>query len=764
MRQFELVETVQSYDPTADVDLIDRAYVFALRAHRGQKRASGEPYVTHPQAVAEILTEMRLDDATISAALLHDVVEDTPATVAEISELFGDEIADLVDGLTKIKQLDLVTKKAEQAENFRKLLLAFSSDIRVLLVKLADRLHNMRTLGIMREEKRRRIAEETLDIYAPLAGRMGMQGMRDELEALSFQYAEPEAHEAIVARLDDLQTRNAGLIEEVKAELEERLRTDGIVPVVSGREKRPYAIWRKMEDKHLDFEQLSDMYAFRVVVRSVADCYRILGLVHTTWPAVPGRFKDYISVPKQNDYQSLHTTVIGPRNQRVELQIRTERMNEIAEYGVAAHTLYKERTARDQDARRPALEQSNAYAWLRRHAEAMLSRENSAEDVFEHTRLELFHDQVFCFTPKGRIIALPRGATAIDFAYAVHTDVGNRCVGCKINRRPAPATTVLQNGQEVEIICSDKADPPAAWEQIAVTGRARSAIRRGVKENRKRQYGELGRHILTNAFAKIDEAFSDEKIASALHRLTQKSVDDVVVAVARGELAAAVVVRAVFPSSDLPAEPKPPRRARNRLEGAGAVADDGWFNLRNFFGLKFRVPGSAGGARTQDPTGLLESATVPIRGVANLPVSFAEGGAVPGDRIVGIVTPGVGISVFPIHSPLLELYESEPERWMDVTWDMDASPERFPSRLNVTALNEPGSLARIASLIGEEDANIDNLMMLRREADFTEMQIDLEVWDLGHLNTVMRGLRAIPVVHRVARVFATVERTKPSSP
>ena len=514
-RQYELVERVLSYQPSADEALLNRAYVYAMKAHGNQKRASGASFFSHPLEVATILAEMRLDDATIATALLHDTIEDTATTRGEIDALFGREIGKLVDGLTKIKKLDLVTKKAEQAENFRKLLLAISSDIRVLLVKLADRLHNMRTLGHMKPAKRKIIAEETMDIYAPLAGRMGMQWLREELEDHAFKALNPEAYLAVVERLKMLRERNQGLIDEIELALTGKLKEADVAGIVAGREKKPYAIWSKMERKQISLEQLSDIYAFRIVVPEVDDCYHALSVVHTTWHAVPGRFKDYISNPKQNDYQSIHTTIVGPRHQRVELQIRTERMHSVAEYGVAAHALYKDANGSHAPKGVVPSQDSNAYRWLR-HLVGMLLDGDNPEEFLEHTKLELFQDQVFCFTPKGRLIALPRGANPIDFAYAVHTDIGNTCVGAKINGRPMPLVTELRNGDEVEIICSKAQLPPSAWQSLAVTGKARSAIRRATRDAVRAQYGKLGREILVRAFQRREKTFSEESLTAAL--------------------------------------------------------------------------------------------------------------------------------------------------------------------------------------------------------------------------------------------------------
>src|SRR5215203_5678313 len=542
MRQYQLVERVKRYNPVTDEGLLNRAYVYAMMAHGGQKRASGDLFFAHPLEVAAILTDLKLDDATIAAAVLHDTIEDTTATLDEINRSFGREIGELVDGLTKIKRLDLVSKRAAQGENFRKLLLAIAADVRVLLVKLADRLHNMRTLHFMPEDKRKRIAEETLEIYAPLAGRMGIQEVREELEDLSFRHLNPEAYEMISRRLADVAKDSERLVDEIEKALTAKLGAKGVHAEVKGRQKRPYSIWRKMERKSVAFEQLSDVVGFRIVVDSIDDCYRALGVVHTTWPMVPGRYKDWISTPKQNDYRSIHTTVIGPGSQRVELQIRTHAMDEVAEYGIAAHALYKEGKT---DPAQLATE-SRAYQWLRRTVD-LLAEGDNPEEFLEHTKLELFHDQVFCFTPKGRLIALPRGATPIDFAYAVHTDVGNTAVGAKINGRMAPLLTELQNGDEVEIVRADGQTPPAAWESLVVTGKARAAIRRATRAAVRRQYAGLGRQILERAFERAGKEISDDKLKAALGRLARGTIEDVLAAVGRGEMFSGDVVRAVYP-------------------------------------------------------------------------------------------------------------------------------------------------------------------------------------------------------------------------
>ncbi len=720
MRQYELVDRVRAYNPDTDEDLLNRAYVYAMVAHGEQKRASGDPYFSHPLEVAAILTDLKLDDATIVAALLHDTIEDTEATRAEIDHLFGPEIGGLVEGLTKLKRLELVSREAKQAENLRKLLLAISDDVRVLLVKLADRLHNMRTLDFVPPASRQRIAEETLDIYAPLAGRMGMQEMREELEDLAFHSLDPEAYTVIQQRLDALTERNRNLVGEIEVQLSAKLAKSGMAARVIGRRKRPFSIWNKMERKSVGFEQLSDIFGFRIILKRTEECYAALGVVHTTWPVVPGRFKDYISTPKQNDYRSIHTTVIGPGKQRVELQIRTEEMDRVAEYGIAAHAFYKDGVGSPTELLK---RESNAFAWLR-HTIEILSESANPEEFLEHTKLELFHDQVFCFTPKGKLIALPRHANVIDFAYAVHTDVGNSAVGCKINGKFAPLASELQNGDEVEVLTSRaQSTPPSAWETLAVTGKARAAIRRATRAAVRDQYAALGRRIVERLFTRAKREYSDEKLKGALPRLARSSIDDVMVSVGRGELKASDVARAMYPDY------KEERIARFGPKKALSVR---------------KSPSLAPGA-----------VAIPIRGLnSDLPVKFApNGGAVPGDRIVGIVTPGEGITIYPIQSPALMDFEEMPERWLDVRWDVDEnSPQRFPARLFVENVNEPGSLAQVATVIAEHDGNIDNISMFRRSPDFTELTIDLEVYDLKHLSAIISQLRAKPVVSRVERV------------
>src|SRR5215471_1590935 len=536
IRQFELVERVKAYDPAADEDALNRAYVFAMKAHGSQSRASGDPYFSHPLGVAELLARMKLDSASIVTGLLHDTVEDTDATLEQIEQLFGKEVARLVDGVTKLSRIELQSDHTKHAENFRKLVLAMSADIRVLLVKLADRLHNMQTLNFIKDvDKRRRIALETLEIYAPLAERMGMQQMKDELENLSFAELYPDAKESIVQRLKYLREQGGEIVPRIIAELKRTLDAAGIEAWISGREKTPYSIWRKMQRKNIGFEQLSDIMAFRIVVPDVAACYQTLGVLHSTYSMVPGRFKDYISTPKPNNYRSLHTGVIGPERQRIEVQIRTREMHEGSELGVAAHWIYKQEAGRTDGPQ---------YRWLRELVDIL--EHSSAEEFLEHTKLEMFQDQVFVFTPKGDLIALPRGATPVDFAYAVHSQVGDTCVGAKINGRLLPLRTELVNGDQVEIVTSKAQTPSPTWERFVVTAKARARIRRFIRTQQRAQYLDLGRSIVQKAFRQEGHDFSERPLEGVLKNFNCATVEDLYVAVGEGVVTGREVVNAAF--------------------------------------------------------------------------------------------------------------------------------------------------------------------------------------------------------------------------
>ena len=712
IRQYELVERVKAYDPKVDEDALNRAYVFAMRAHGSQTRASGDPYFSHPLEVAGILTGMRFDCATIITALLHDTIEDTRATLEEVNEAFGDEVARLVDGVTKLSRLELQSDQTRQAENFRKLLLAMSEDIRVLLVKLADRLHNMRTLSYVQSaEKRRLVARETMEIFAPLADRIGMQGMKDELEDLAFAELNPDARGSVLARLAFLREQGNNQAPRIVEELQRTLSEAGVEASISGREKKPFSIWRKMERKNVEFEQLSDIIAFRMVVDSVAKCYEALGIVHGAYSMVPERFKDYISTPKPNGYSSIHTTVIGPESQRIEIQIRTKEMQQFAEYGVAAHWHYKgaDGTFKHHEGRQ--------YRWVRELLE-ILDHASGPEEFLENTKLDLFHDQVFCFTPRGDLIVLPRGATPVDFAYAVHTEVGDTCAGAKINGRMKPLRTALENGDQVEVITSKAQTPSPVWERFVVTGKARSCVRRFVRQQQRAQYTDLGQSILEKSFRQVGKAYSVAELDPALVEFSHKTAGDLCAAVGAGVITGRQVAEAVHPDT----RPKRGRVAalvRRRPKRAKRVVD-----------------------------------AIPIRGlIPGMAVHFAGCcHALPGDRIIGIVTTGKGVTIHTIDCESLEAFAETPERWIDVSWDIDPShPDIHVGRLNIVVTNEPGSLGSLSTVIAKNLGNISNLKITNRSLDFFEMMVDIEVHDVKHLTNIIAALRTISVISSVER-------------
>jgi len=742
MRQFELVERVQAYNPATDEQLLNKAYVYAMQKHGSQMRASGDPYFAHPLEVAAILTDLRLDDATIAVGLLHDTIEDTDATRAEIDQLFGPEIGAIVDGLTKIERLNLVSREEAQAENLRKLLLAISADVRVLLVKLADRLHNMRTLEFMPPEKRLRIAEETMDIYAPLAGRMGMQDMRSELENLSFKWLQPEHYRAIMERLNEMQSDHAETIKAISVELAEKLKSEGIEAKVSARVKSPWSIFTKIDRKQIALEQLSDMIGFRLVVKTVEECYRAVGVVHTTWKVVPYRFKDYISVPKHNDYRSIHTTIVGPSRQRVELQIRTEEMHKIAELGIAAHALYKDGMPANLD----RLEkESKAYQWLRTTIEHLTAGAASMEFI-EMTKLELFQDQVFCFTPKGRLIALPRGATPIDFAYALHTDIGDTTVGAKINGAIMPLVTQLRSGDEVEIIRDQNHLPPSNWESIAATGKARAAIRRAVRQAGQQRAYALGEHVIAMLLDREGTSLDDADHKALAEAMGQQSKRELLIAIGEGKINADDL------GNEL-ANVKGIRRRRPRkLDLPVADSSDGWFPLRATNLFKFRVPGGQSpGPNARKALGQLDF---------NMAVEISPEGVVPGDRIVGILEPDKPMLIHPIHSDALTSLHDADVAWIDVRWDLSAAEDQ-PSRVAITmeSVNRPGSLAQISTAIASCHANINNLVMRMISPDFHQMMFEIEVRDLAQLTDVLTTLKRTPGLSAVQRATLADART-----
>ncbi|SIT79784.1 RelA/SpoT family protein [Pontibaca methylaminivorans] len=694
----DLIALVRSYNPKTNAEQIAAAYAFGQKMHEGQYRYSGEPYFTHPVAVAAILAEQRLDDATIITALLHDTIEDTRADYAGVERMFGTEIATLVDGVTKITNLQLSSREAKQAENFRKLLMAMSRDLRVILVKLADRLHNMRTIRAMRPKKQVQKARETMDIFAPLAGRMGMQWMREELEDLSFRVLNPEGRQSIIRRFITLQGESGDVIHHISGDMRGVLEKAGIEAEVFGRAKKPYSIWRKMQEKDLAFSRLSDIYGFRIITRSEEDCYRVLWAIHRRWTAVPGRFKDYISQPKLNGYRSIHTTVSGRDGKRVEVQIRTEQMHDVAETGVAAHWSYRD-----------GVRSGNPFVvdpaqWLASLTD-QFDKDGDHEDFLETVKLEMYADQVFCFTPQGDVEKLPRGATPIDFAYAIHTRVGHACVGAKVDGLRVPLWTRLKNGQMVEIITAEGQMPQPAWLEIATTGRARSAIRRALREIDRNRFVKLGQELARASFEHVGRKATDKVLDTAARRLRLTGGRrELLARLGSAELTAHDVVQAVYP--DLAPD------TGDEIAPGGAV-----------IGL------SDGQSFERAPC------CQPL----------------PGERIIGITFRGRGVVVHAIDCDQLGEYENQPERWVDLRWHAGTHPPAYGVTLDMTIGNDAGVLGRICTLIGERKANIGDLKFTDRKPDFYRLLITVELRDVEQLHSLMLALEADNDVAAVER-------------
>jgi len=693
----DLVTLVRGFNPKANEKLIRAAYAYGERMHEGQFRHSGEPYFTHPVAVAAILAEQQLDDKTIITALLHDTIEDTPASYAEVQELFGSDVAELVDGVTKLTNLQLNSNETKQAENFRKLFMAMSKDLRVILVKLADRLHNMRTIKAMRPEKQAQKARETMDIFAPLAGRMGMQWMREELEDLAFRVLNPDARSSIMRRFIMLQKETGDVISRITHDMRQELGQAELVAEVLGRAKKPYSIWRKMEEKEQSFSRLSDIYGFRVITETDEDCYRALGVIHRRWRAVPGRFKDYISQPKTNGYRSIHTTVSGRDGKRVEVQIRTQQMHDVAETGVAAHWSYRDGVrSRNPFAVDPA-------KWIAQLTE-QFDGEDNHEDFLEAVKLEMYSDKVFCFTPKGEVIKLPRGATPIDFAYAIHTRLGSLCVGAKVDGIRVPLWTRIKNGQSVEIIAAEGQTPQATWLDIATTGKAKTAIRRSLRDVDRARFAKLGRELARSAFEQVGKKPTEKVLATAARALRLNGVKELLEQLGSAEKTGREVVRAVYPEL-----------ADNR----GEEID----RKRAVIGLE---PG-----QSFDRPDCCEP--------------------LPGERIVGITFRGKGVSLHAIDCERLSAYEDQPERWLDLRWHDGSHPAVYGATIDLTVANDAGVLGRICTMIGEAGANIADLNFIERKPDFFRVLLRAEFRDVAQLHSLMLTLEAEDNVAALSR-------------
>jgi|TARA_B110000908_G_scaffold99961_1_gene117981 GTP pyrophosphokinase len=693
----DLIALVRAYNPRLNEPLLRDAFSYGQDMHEGQFRHSGEPYYTHPVAVTTILAEQQMDDATLVTALLHDTIEDTKATYAEVSERFGNEIAELVDGVTKLTNLQLTSTQTKQAENFRKLFMATSRDLRVTLVKLADRLHNMRTIKSMRPDKQVQKARETMDIYAPLAGRMGMQWMREELEDLAFRVLNPEGRNSIIRRFITLQRETGDVVERITADMRVELEKADITATVMGRAKKPFSIWRKMEEKEQGFSRLSDIYGFRVVTATEADCYRALGAIHQRWKSVPGRFKDYISQPKSNGYRSIHTTVSGRDGKRVEVQIRTREMHEVAETGVAAHWSYRNG---ERVENRFAVD---PVAWISGITER-LDDSHGHDEFLEAVKLEMYQDQVFCFTPKGDVIKLPRGATPIDFAYAIHTRIGSACVGAKVDGLRVPLWTRLKNGQSVEVVTAEGQKPQATWIDIAVTGRAKTAIRRFLREQDRGRFVRLGRELARVAFEQIGKKATDKALATAAKEMALEDTEEMLARLGSAEITAHEIVRCIYP--------KLAEKQGNEIEAKRAV-----------IGLEADQQHKR--ARCCQP--------------------------VPGERIIGITYRGQGAVVHAIDCDALADFEDQPDRWVDLHWQEGTHRSANTVTFDVTITNDAGVLGRICSLIGEQNANISDLRFIDRKPDYFRLLLDVDLSDHEHLHRVTTALFADSNVSSLAR-------------
>lgn len=695
MRQYELVERVRAYAPDVDEMRLNRAYVFTVQMHGTQKRASGDPYFSHPVEVAGLMTDLKMDEDTIITALLHDTVEDTLTSIEEVEEKFGPNVARLVDGVTKLSKIEAQTEDERAAENLRKFLLAISDDIRVLLVKLADRMHNMRTLHfIAKPEKRRRIAKETMDIYAPLAERIGMYEYMREMQLLAFEQLEPEAYETITKRLKTIRENAETRLETINDGIAEEMERRGLKVSVSGREKHPYSIWRKMQERHVAFDQLSDINAFRIVTENPEDCYWALGVLHRKWQMVPGRFKDFISTPKRNGYRSLHTTILFAKNMRVEVQIRSKAMHEASEFGLAAHWAYKQADEADGQA-----------GWIRDLIE-ILDTSHDAEDLLENARMAMYQDRIFAFTPKGALHQLPKGSSAVDFAYAVHTDLGDKTVGAKVNGRHVPLRTQLENGDMVEILKSEAQEPQPSWLNFVATGKARAAIRRHVRHRERDELISIGKNLYQEVKERLPAKIGKKALKAAIERLQMEDEEELMHAVGAGKISDLALMAALFPGFDPEGE------------------NGDWPNQERAISIKGLTPG----------------------------VGYHLGDCchpVPGDRIVGLRLPEKPVEVHTIDCD--RLASGEDVDWVDLSWGQGS--DGASARLRVIIYNRPGTLGEIAGIFGYQKANILNLRLSARDQEFHTFEIDLEVHDLAHLMRIISALRASDAVAQADRVY-----------
>ncbi len=721
----DIIDKVAAYHTPDDVELVRKAYVYAAAAHAGQTRLSGEPYLSHPLAVAYTLADMRLDGASVAAGLLHDTVEDTKATIEEVDETFGEDVADIVDGVTKISMLTFDSKEEQQAENIRKMILAMNEDMRVLFVKLADRLHNMRTLDFQKPEKQRRIAQETMDIYAPLANRLGLHRVKLELEDLSFRYISPDAYNHVAQWIETHKADDTKYINSVIATLKEFLASNGIQAEVKGRIKHIYSIYRKMLSLNLSLDEMHDIIAFRAIVDDLKDCYAALGLVHATWKPVPGRFKDYISMPKANMYQSLHTTVIGPRGERMEVQIRSAEMDRLAELGVASHWLYKE-------GGRVKAKDVREFTWLREMLDWQ-KMESDSREFMRSLRFDLFKDEIYVFTPKGTVKELPENATAVDFAYQIHTQVGDHCAGGKINGKLVPLSTPLKSGDTIEIITDLHRHPSRDWLKFVKTAKARTRIQHYIRTEERARSISLGREMLEKQGRRLgvnfQKAVKEGEVARVAKDLNFTQVDDLISAVGYARVTPRKVLNLLLPK---------PEGEEDAALHKGAKTEGN----------------RAESAKAEHKGEISKSESVRITGVDDLLMRFAKCcSPVPGDPIVGYISRGRGVTVHT--ADCVTVQAMEPERLLAVYWEGGEKSPPFPARIRMVSQNVRGVLAKIATALDAEQINIDSGTIRSNVDGRSEMEMLIEVTDLAQLYRILDKLRKVESVMEVSRVTSS---------
>jgi GTP pyrophosphokinase len=709
VRLEDIVERIQNYHPDADVDLLRRAYIFSAKAHQGQTRLSGESYLNHPIEVAAILANLKLDAATVAAGLLHDTIEDTPITSEEIISMFGEEVAMLVDGMTKLSRMELQSREQREADNFRKMIVAMAKDIRVILIKLADRLHNMRTLKSLPPEKQKRIAQETLDIYAPLANRLGISKIKTELEDLAFMYLDPEAYQDLAQKVNQRRIERESYINELIEIIKRQLAEHGYKGEVKGRPKHFYSIYLKMQKQGISFEDVYDLIAIRIITDTKVNCYAILGLIHSLWTPVPGRFKDFIGVPKSNLYQSLHTTVIGPKGERVEFQIRTEEMHRLAEEGIAAHWRYKEKSAVSQ-------REEKQFAWLRQLLEWQRELPD-AKEFMETVKGDLFPDVVYVFTPRGDVKELPQGSTPVDFAFSVHTDIGHQCVGAKVNGKIVPLKHVLHNGDKIEVITQTGHTPSRDWLKFVKTSKARTRIKAWLKAEERRRSILLGKELLEKDLRKHElspsKVFKSDELLKVAHDMSHNTLDDLLAAIGYGKVSAHMVANKIAP--DRPhIEPIPRKPPQKQAKPSGG--------------------------------------SMKISGMENMLIHLSKCcNPVPGDKVVGFITRGRGVSIHTVDCPNVGELMFDKERLVEVSWG-DFQPGAHAVKISVRTEDKPGLLANVSSSISAAEANITHAEAITGEDKQATLNFTIDIKDVEHLNRIIKNIEAINGVLDVKRV------------